>query len=160
MSKHLRMRQPLGMRTAVFVRLVHYSLQAMARDRAAAQAEWYALIHHNFVYEYIYRPRKRHADVIEDFLGLPLFLGIDTRCYCCCHTISPLLCSERTQLYHNRCVLCCRIVLGRPTGIFAPFDMNSSRNDKVGPQFANCGPTACATSPSRAGRTRPACRRA
>ena len=64
MPEHLRVGQPLRVRTAVFVRLVHYSLQVMARDRAASQAEWYALTHHNSVYENIYRPRKRHADVI------------------------------------------------------------------------------------------------
>ena len=52
----------------------------MVHDRTAAQTERYALIHDHFVYEYIFRPRKRHADVIEDFLGLPLFLRV-FRCF-------------------------------------------------------------------------------
>ena len=57
----------------------------MVHGWTAAQTERYALIHHYFVYEYIYRTRKRRDVVIEDFLGLPLFLGIYTCRYCCCH---------------------------------------------------------------------------
>ena len=107
----------------------------MVHGWTAAQTERYALIHHHFVYEYIYRPESvmpmslkisfpRPAVFSRNLHVLLLLLS----CFV------PFLCSERTQLYHNSCVLCCCIFIDRHD---YSFSMNSCQNDKSGPQFAN-----------------------
>jgi hypothetical protein len=74
MTEHLRMGQPLRVRTAVFIGFVHYRFYTVFSYGAASQTERDALIHYHFIYEYINGTRKRHAYVIEDLFSLPLFI--------------------------------------------------------------------------------------